>query len=290
VTQSQLTRKGIIDTNALQSPQLRAYLSKSASNFAVLTDYAAMESYKGDTLVNIFRNMEVIADFPKQVIILKPTGVICGLRGRRAGLQRRMIDDSQTRDFQSYCDALHAAKGGNESARKQLLAYGHDADAHLNRMLADAMTMPEIIDDITEIFSDDELKIIRNGKPFTDSLIAKFLENVAMMTRSLYQQHPNATVVADTDELTNAILFRFALCSFVWALDWIAVGDPKGVKAERIRNDIVDVNFATFATYFDSLMSMDNKTIRIYMRSLFVLEAISGGKLVDGATVSPNAA
>jgi hypothetical protein len=40
----------IVDSNVLQSPVLRAYLSKSANNFAVLTDYAAMEAYKGDTL------------------------------------------------------------------------------------------------------------------------------------------------------------------------------------------------------------------------------------------------
>jgi hypothetical protein len=274
----------VVDTNALQSPQLRAYLSKATTPFVVLTDYAAMESYKGDTLASIFRSMEVLADFPKQIIVLKSTRNVCGLRGRPAGLQRRMIDDAQTRGFQTYCVALHTAKRGNESARKQLLEYGREADAHLNRMLVDAMTMPDIINDIATSFSGDELKIIRNGKPFSGSLIAKVLENVVMIARSLFQQHPNATIVADADELTNTFLFRFALCSFIWALDWIAVGGPKSVKAEKIRNDIVDVNFATFATYFDSLLSMDNKTMRIYVRALFVLEAISGSRLVGGAT------
>ena len=79
------------------------------------------------------------------------------------------------------------------------------------------------------------------------------------------------------DEMPNTFLFRTALCAFVWALDWIAVGGPKDVKTEKIRNDLVDVNFATFATYFDGLLSMDEKPLRIYQRAAFVLDAIMSG-------------
>ena len=67
--QSTVTRK-VVDTNVLQAPSLRDYLAKSAANFAVLTDYAAMESYKGKTLNSIFRRMAILAEFPKQVIVI----------------------------------------------------------------------------------------------------------------------------------------------------------------------------------------------------------------------------
>ena len=77
----------VVDSNFLQSDELRDYLSKSAGNYVVLTDYAAMEAYKGDTLGTIYRSMEILADYPKQVIVLKGTQVVCGLRGRGAGLQ-----------------------------------------------------------------------------------------------------------------------------------------------------------------------------------------------------------
>src|SRR5208283_5895624 len=59
----------VVDSNALQSPVLRDYLSKSIDNRAVLTDYASMEAYKGNTLVSIFRSMALLADFPRQVIV-----------------------------------------------------------------------------------------------------------------------------------------------------------------------------------------------------------------------------
>jgi hypothetical protein len=108
------TRK-VIDSNALQTPELRTYLARSSANFAVLNDYTAMEAYKGNTLVSIFRSMEILAEFPRQVIILKPTGKICGLRGRSDGLQRRMVDERQTRELPVFCRHLHTARSGDLS-------------------------------------------------------------------------------------------------------------------------------------------------------------------------------
>jgi len=54
-------------------------------------------------------------------------------------------------------------------------------------------------------------------------------------------------------------------------------GCPKGVRAEKMLNDLVGVNFATFATYFDGLLSMDEKARRIYQQAAIVLESIANG-------------
>ena len=270
-------KRKVVDSNALQSPALRAYLLRSTNNFAILTDSAAMEAYKGNTLGSIFHSMAILAEFPRQVIVLKTTGVVCGLSGRLAGLQRRMIDEGQTLGFQKYCRDLRAAKFGHVSGREQLLGLGRAADAQMDRVLADARTMPEAVAGIASSFTDAELKIIRTGLPFSDQLVRKTLENIIALAKSLSSQHPRPTVVRNVDELPNTFLFRTALCAFVWALDWISVGGPKSVKTEKIRNDLVDVNFATFATYFDGLLSMDEKSLRIYQRAAFVLDAITNG-------------
>jgi hypothetical protein len=42
----------IVDSNFMQREELRSYLATSTENYAVLTDYAAMEAYKGDTLAS----------------------------------------------------------------------------------------------------------------------------------------------------------------------------------------------------------------------------------------------
>jgi hypothetical protein len=115
-----LRMRKVVDTNRLQSEELKTYFAASRQNYAVLTDFAAMEVYKGNTLASLNKSMEIFSHYPKQAIELKSTGIVCGLRGRRAGLQRRLIDEHQTREFEKYCQALRAAKRGNTSVQTRL--------------------------------------------------------------------------------------------------------------------------------------------------------------------------
>jgi hypothetical protein len=274
--QSGPTRK-VVDSNALQSPLLRDYLSESTNNFAVLTEYAAIEAYKGNTLVSIFRSMTLLADFPRQVIVLKPIMAVRGLRGRRlVEIQHRLIDHDQTRGFRMYCDRLLAAKLGDVYLRDQILRLGRAADAQMARVLADAINIPVAIDEIAKTFTEAELKLIRRTDlPLSEQLASKVIKYILLLTRSLYSRQRRPAVVRSFDELLNTFQFRAALCSFLWALDWISMAGPKCVKPEKIRNDLVDVNFAIFATYFDGLLSMDEKARRIYHQAAIVLESIT---------------
>lgn len=265
----------VIDSNFLKRDELRSYLSRSPKNEAVLTDYASMEAYKGNTLVSIFESMSILADFPRQVMILKPTILVCGLRGRAAGLQRRMIDEAQSLQFREYCRDLQRAELGDHSLEQQLLDLGRAADEQMARILTDAMKMPDVIDELAKRFTDNELKIIRTRSRYTHELIGKLLNSVVELARLLFERHPHAVVVKNIDELPNTFLFRYALCAMLWALEWIAVGGAGNVtRFDRLRNDIVDTNFATFATYFDGFMTADEKPRIIYERAKVALEEI----------------
>lgn len=265
----------IVDSNMLNQPEFRTYLSKSPNNFAVLTDYAAMESYKGNTLASIFPSMQILAEFPRQVVILKTTGVICGLRGRRAGLQRRMIDEDQTRGFKEYCKALNLAKLGNTSVLAQILNNGRAADDQMQKILLDAAHLPNAVKDIACTFSFLELKAIRTGSYFPDSLIHKILAYILMLAQELFINHLHPTILGSREELPNTFLFRTALCVLLWALNWISTGRTGNANLARIRNDIIDINFAAYATYFDGIISKDRMPTDIYHRAIFILEAIS---------------
>ena len=151
----------VVDSNFLQSDGLRDYLSKSATNFVVLTDYAAMEAYKGDTLASIFRSMDILAQYPKQVIVLKGTQIVCGLRGRNKGLQRRLIDEKQTREFSSYCKDLLAAQHGNVHLENSILKLGREATVHMDRMLADVADLPGALSEVAGNYTDVEVDFER---------------------------------------------------------------------------------------------------------------------------------
>ena len=61
----------VVDSNSLQTDALKAYLSASRTNYAVLTEFAAMEAYKQNAVASICSRMETLCQFPTQVIVLK---------------------------------------------------------------------------------------------------------------------------------------------------------------------------------------------------------------------------
>lgn len=270
----------IVDSNAMQTELLRSYLSSSAQNYAVFNDYASMEAYKGNTLTSIYRSMEIASEFPRQIIVLKPTGRICALLGRNQGLQRRMIDEKQTREFPTFCKRLKAARDGDAYFQQQLLESGRVANAQMDRILASAPILPGAIKELRKTFTPDELKVIRLDEPFAPTLIEKSMKFIVDLTFYTIPNHPNPPArIRSADELQNTFLFRHSVATFVWSLDWIARGGADGVRPDRMRNDVVDVIFATYATFFDGLISNDEKAQRIYRGAQFILTMLSRAKV-----------
>jgi hypothetical protein len=247
----------VVDSNFLQSAELRTYLADSR-NYAVITDYAAMEAYKGDTLASIFRSMEILAEHSEQVIILKHTQAACALLGD-ARSQESLIDWDQTRGFVRYCRQLAAAKRGDPAVQREILNMGREATAHMDRMLADVRPLPGVFDEIARTFSPTQLAAIRKGTGIDFPLIDMIMKFVMQVAGNLFSAHPAVDRVPGFAELPNTFIFRYALCGFLLALRWISVGGAKGVRPERIRNDMVDMTFAAYATYFDGILTKDEK-------------------------------
>lgn len=169
----------VVDSNYLRRPALRQYLATSTQNIVVLTDYAAMEAHKGNTLVSIYNSMAILAAFPAQVVVLKNTLLACGLSGRGAGLRRRFIDARQTKDFGVHCRNLLLAKAGDAFLQKQLVELGREATQHLDeRMIADARSMPVVIEQIANGYTKAELSILRTAASYSDEMIKKLIVGV----------------------------------------------------------------------------------------------------------------
>jgi hypothetical protein len=261
----------IVDSNFLQCPALHSYLSSSAHHYAVLNDYAAMEAYKGDTLASIYHSMSVLRQYPGQVIILRSTGDICGLTTFGAGLPDALADMPQTRGFPEYCRHLAAAERGNKVLQKQLLANGRAATAHMERLLEDAALMPDIFNEAVKVYTGAELKIIRRNESFTPAIMDKFAISVLQLSFVLFSEHPQVTHPPNADELFDTYIFRVAVCGLLLSLRWASVGGASNAKVERIRNDMVDIHFAAYATIFDGLLTNDKKLTGIYREACAVL-------------------
>jgi len=78
---------------------------------------------------------------------------------------------------------------------------------------------------------------------------------------------------SDFEDFCNRYIFRFALTVHIWLMQWVVDGCMEGSKLERVRNDFVDLNVATYATYFDGPMGADSKLLHI---SRLLLNRIRG--------------
>jgi hypothetical protein len=88
-------------------------------------------------------------------------------------------------------------------------------------------------------------------------------------------KHPRVTRIPPAATLHNHFIFRTALCSHILALEWLAKGGAAQRGPAKVRNDIVDVNFAAYATYFDGFLTKDRLSESIYQQAKVVLELIS---------------
>lgn len=264
----------VVDSNFLQCAALGFYLGMSKENVAVLTDYVAMEAYKGDTFASIHKSMEILARYPKQVVVLKGTQDVCAVVGCYSGQHDPLIDAEQTEGFAAYCMHLRAAQLGNVRFKKQLTRLGQEATAHMHLVLQDAIHIPNIVEMIARNYSNEELRIIRKGSAYTAEIGGKIFGHVLRIVRSLFGVHPRAPNLSNVSLLPTTFLFRYSLCAYLLAIRWIAVGGVKGAKPEKVRNDMVDVGIAAYATYFDGVLTADRKLLEIYQEADYWLKNI----------------
>ncbi|ROM46084.1 hypothetical protein BK648_15660 [Pseudomonas poae] len=266
----------VVDSNQLQSPRLKAFLEASTTNRAILTDYAAMEALQGDVVRSFANGMSIAGQHPNQIIVLKTTQAICQLSGRRAGLQRRLIDKSQTSEFPEFVRKLKLAESGYQPMVEELLKKAKDANDQLHKMLADAVSIAPAFGDLTTGFTKEERRIVRDGEMFTMKMIDTLIKLVIDVSGEIFRTHPKTPPKLTYEQLPNTFIFRNSLCCCLLALDWAASGGAGGVKSHKIRNDMIDSHFVTYATYFDGLLSNDAKAMRLYNRTKWVLEAAFG--------------
>ena len=257
----------IVDSNYLNNPALATYLASSPAHIVVLCDYAAIEAYKArDSLKSLVASMEILADFPNQVIVLKKSATIQKLKLSGKGNQRQMIDASQTKDFPRFCGQLIAAKGGSDFYATQIRNYGEDAARHAEESLEAAGEIYELVCGLATRFTDKQLAQFRDSQPWSDDLFSIVKEHLLEMA-----VEGHFTASTDIQKLRYSLTFRYVMCCYLMALRWISNGKPPKNPA-KVRNHVFDCGFAAYATFFDGFLSCDQEALITYEQAVSMLK------------------
>ena len=261
----------VVDSNVLRSQPLEAFLEASPENIAVVTDYCGIESHRESPLATVPKSAATLCQFPAQVIILKSTHALCRLSGRSKGLQRRLIDEKQTKGFPLYCRALGTAKADSFGIQLQLLQNGSAAAKIVREIEAGVPKFTEAISLLMPRYSSEDRDLIRRGGILTRHGLDTLVNSAMETARTLFSGALRLNVRPNYDELLNHYTFRYALCGQLLALRWGAHGGADGVKLERMRNDLIDLHFAVCATYFEGFLSNDQQSQGIYRQASEIL-------------------
>lgn len=234
-----------------------------------------MEFYKSETLPAIYKSIGILSRYPLQVVVLKSTRSACGLVGNGEQMRERLVDRDQTAAFPQFCKHAALAQLGDSRWQRALLKRVAAARTDLNTFGLSIRSITTARKEVAATYSKSDIRVIRSGIEMPSTLKARFVENVMDLARSMLRSHPEVTALPSFDELPNRYLFRFASCVQVWILDWLAKGSPDTVKSAKITNDLLDLHIATCATFFDGLLSHDEKLTRIYSTVRAMLRQIA---------------
>jgi hypothetical protein len=270
----------VIDTNALASDELRAFLSASSENRAILPDYVAMERFKPDNLRALRDGFSVIRPFADQVVILKGTGEISRLNPDAEPLPQAMVDADQTEAFGEFCELLDRALEGEASLLRQLRERAEWAQTQMSVVLKGASDFPADLAEFEAFFTASDVAHMRRGGTLTPEMHDKFDTAVGAVAHSIFRSAPSPLTYPSPKNWPDHFILRNAFCNGVYMLSFIQRGIGAR-KPEKARNDVVDVLLATYGTYFNGVMSNDDLTNHVHHISRFLLEA-------DGVRLAPD--
>ncbi|MDB6026074.1 MAG: hypothetical protein JWM68_2297 [Verrucomicrobiales bacterium] len=263
--------KKVIDAGALRSDELFNFLSGSTQNIAVITDYAQIESFKGNGMINGQNSLRILAQFQQQIMVLRPSYEIAELKPRSKGLHQRLVDQKHSAEFGLYCKIMV-----DELIPREVLEYQAQRKQHLaeNRLGQIEDQAEEIRLGMTKLFSHyppDQLKRIRSGELISDAFADHILADILACTAIYFRKTVGDRPLPSPSGIFFSIQFRFALCSYVLALKWAGDCGHETVSTARLRNDFIDATYAAYATFFDGLITKDNKLSEVYSFSRWLL-------------------
>jgi hypothetical protein len=270
----------VVDTNSLASGELRAFLSASKANRAVLPDYVAMERFKPGNLEGLRDGLAVLRPFADQVVILKGTGEVSRLNPDESRLPDAMIDTEQTASFGEFCHLLDRALDGDPQLLRQLRERAVWAQAQMSVVLAGASKFSADLAEFEAFFSAADLTHMRRGGALTPAMHDKFDAAVSAVAHSVFKNAPGPLAWPSAGNWPNHFILRNAFCHGVYMLSSIQRGIGAR-KPDKARNDVVDVLLATYGTYFNGVMSNDALTNQVHHISRFLLET-------DDVSLSPD--
>lgn len=256
----QIGRRYVIDSNKLQTDDLRRFLAQQSSNFAVLPNDVWIEIYKQKSIEAVAATLSVIGDFPEQIIILKSNSDIVKIDPRALA----NTDKMQQSDVAHTIRIMLGALADIESDPHGLISQIQQSQTRAASLSTDLL---EFANDIRasrpemerQMFTSKEVRLIRTDEEYTSDMFANIFGAAEQIWEGVSKLENSLPKELNQELKTKTYLYRFSLSLVVHLLWWIKNGSQSQERLDRIRNDLVDLSIVICGTYYDGIMTADQK-------------------------------
>lgn len=266
----------LVDSNMLNSPELLEYFNEYKGNKIVLPDYIAFEAYKDENIEHIAASMETISQFPEQVLVLHGTRVITKLKDHAEILKWRFVNQDHTKEIKNFFRGLSQARRGNQAVKEYLLEQAKAANELIGGMLNAGEELHESFKEIEEkLFDKSEVKKMRQQSQYTQAMMKKIYYMAEKIANEVYLVHPDHKRPPKSGVHQDCFLFRYGVAVTLLTIKWIGRGNAQDVKAEKMRNDLIDATLVAYSTFYDGLLTNDKDMMWLQAMTDRYLEVIS---------------
>ena len=147
-----------------------------------------------------------------------------------------------------------------------ILRHASAAVLQMEKVLHDMEDLADPLKSMASVFTNHETSLMRRRQTATPQMIHKIMALADELFGRLIRAHPQKPRRAPTlKSKVNTFLYRYALASVLFLVDWIEGGSQVGRSAVKFQNDLIDLNFAVYGTYFNGLMTEDRRALRAYV-------------------------
>lgn len=132
------------------------------------------------------------------------------------------------------------------------------------------------IDYLLAKLSAKDLKIFRAQHKLTPEMMRTMSKVVTAMTQQPMTEFGGFDVLPDSRDAVYSLPLRFALANAVVAFHWGKKGGLKTVDLKRLQNDITDASYVAYATFYDGIVTRDDKMEEVYVNTCNLLRPLFG--------------
>jgi len=267
VVRYRIAMKKIVDINYLQEPDLEDYLAMSKDNHVVFTDVLGIEIHKCNALENLSDKLIIVSQYPDQVFVLKKRRDIKRLTLAPSNLPHSLID--KTIDFGAFCTHTQSASKGDELLSKQVADKQCVASQYVKEQMKFHQLVVDGIRGISKSHNPSHIKALKNGNNLPPLFTKRATTDILCLARLLHEKDPDVQSVSKFRPYKDSYICRFAVCAYLLLLRWIKDGGIDQVSETRLFNDLMDVHYVAYATYFDGVLSRDKKLNEIHLGAMY---------------------